>query len=255
MTTDKNFFNRNLGLISENEQEKLFHTSVAIAGAGGDGGLLAERLVRFGIGKIILADPESFEPANINRQFASGVKSFGRNKAEAVAEELLKINPSISVTIYNEGLTKENVNAFVSAADVVVDEIEYSLPCLSVMLHKETREQSKHVFMGANIGWGASAFCFSPTGETFETHFEYDEQTQTINPLKYAAAIPAYFENELIEEILSGKQAMPALSSSVSLVASIISNEIIFFITGKKKPVVAPNFISIDLFDLTINKF
>ena len=253
--TDKIFFSRNAGLISESEQEKLFQTSVAIAGAGGDGGLLAERLVRFGIGKIILADPETFEPANINRQFASGVKNFGRNKAEAVAEELLKINPAISVSIYNKGITKENVNEFVSAADVIVDEIEYSLPSLSVLLHRESRSQNKHVFMGANIGWGASAFCFSPEGETFESHFEYDEQQQTINPLKYAAAIPAYFENETVEKIFSGKLSMPALSSSVSLVASVISNEIVFFITGKKKPVTAPNFISIDLFDLTINKF
>ena len=255
MTTDKIFFSRNAGLISESEQEKLFHTTVAIAGAGGDGGLLAERLVRFGIGKIILADPEVFEPANINRQFASGEKNFGRNKAEAVAEELLKINPAISVTVYNNGLTTENVNAFVGAADVVVDEIEYSLPHLSVMLHREARAQRKHVFMGANIGWGASAFCFSPEGQTFESHFEYDEQAQTINPLKYAAGIPGYFESELIDKILSGKQAMPALSSSVSLVASVISNEIVFFQTGKREPVLAPHFIFIDLFDLTINKF
>jgi len=255
MTTDQNFFSRNSGLISESEQEKLFQTTVAIAGAGGDGGLLAERLVRFGIGKIILADPEVFEPANINRQFASSVNNLGRNKAEAVAEELLKINPALSVKVYNNGLTKENVNAFVGQADIVVDEIEYSLPTLSVMLHREARAQNKHVFMGANIGWGASAFCFSPEGQTFENHFEYDEEGQTINPLKYAPGIPAYFENEVVEQILSGNQAMPALSSSVSLVASTISNEIIFFITRKRKPVVAPDFIFIDLFDLTINKF
>src|SRR5690349_15160647 len=118
-TTDKIFFSRNAGLISESEQEKLFQTTVGIAGAGGDGGLLAERLVRSGIGKIILADPESFEPANINRQFASGINNFGKNKAETVAEELLKINPAISVKVYNNGITKENVNEFVSAADVV----------------------------------------------------------------------------------------------------------------------------------------
>jgi hypothetical protein len=109
--------------------------------------------------------------------------------------------------------------------------------------------------MGANIGWGASAFCFSPEGQTFESHFEYDEEAQTINPLKYAAAIPAYFEKETVEQILSGAQAMPALSSSVSLVASVVTNEIIFFLTGKRKPVTAPNFIFIDLFELTTHKF
>ena len=47
-------FSRNIGLISEKGQELLADTCIAIAGVGGDGGLLAERLVRFGIGKLIM---------------------------------------------------------------------------------------------------------------------------------------------------------------------------------------------------------
>ena len=114
------FFSRNKGLISETEQEQLNQTTIALVGAGGDGGLLAERLIRFGIGKLILTDPESFEPANINRQFAANQKNIGKNKAEAVADELLLINPNLEVIFYKEGITKENVieiNAVTGAED------------------------------------------------------------------------------------------------------------------------------------------
>src|SRR6185436_10554742 len=163
----QNYFSRNRGLISDSEQEKIQSASMVIAGVGGDGGLLAERLVRFGIGKIILADPEIFEHANINRQFAANQKNIGRNKAEAIAEELQLINPNLEIVFYKEGITKKNIIEIVSAADIVIDEIEYSLPDLSVMLHQETRKQDKYLFMGANVGWGASIFCFSPTGKTF----------------------------------------------------------------------------------------
>jgi tRNA threonylcarbamoyladenosine dehydratase len=247
-------FSRNNGLLSEEDQKKLATTAVAIGGTGGDGGLLAERLARFGVGKIILADPEEFELSNTNRQFGANQKNFGKNKAEAVAEELLLINPSIDLTVYTEGVTQSNVKSIVSAANIVVDEIEYSLPGLSLLLHAECRQQNKYVFMGANIGWGGCFFCFQPSGKTFEEHFEYDAQKQTINPIRYAGVLPGYINSETIGAILSGELPVPALSSSVGLVASVLANEIILFITGKRLPVVVPEFLSVDLFNLTITK-
>jgi len=250
----QNYFSRNRGLISDSEQEKIQNASIVIAGVGGDGGLLAERLVRFGIGKIILADPEIFEHANINRQFAANQKNIGRNKAEAIAEELQLINPNLEIVFYKEGITKENIVEIVSAADIVIDEIEYSLPDLSVMLHQETRKQDKYLFMGANVGWGASIFCFSPSGKTFEQHFEYNEEQATINPLQYLKKNPVCIDDELLQTVLKGNMPMPSLSSSVSLVASLMANEIILFITGKRKPLIVPQFLFIDLFDLSIDK-
>lgn len=249
-----NFFSRNKGLISEMAQEQIRGTSIAIAGVGGDGGLLAERLVRFGIEKLILADPETFQPVNINRQFAANQKNLGKNKAEAVANELLLINPGMEIIVYKEGITKANIIEIISAADIVIDEIEYSLPVLSVMLHRETRKQNKYLFMGANIGWGASIFCFSPEGKTFEQHFEYVEELESINPLRYLKKKPGYLSDEFLQLVLAGSMPMPALSSSVGLVASVMANEIILFITGKREPVIVPQFLFIDLFDLSIDK-
>lgn len=254
-TIYRQMFIRNSGLLSDGEQELLSNTTIAIAGAGGDGGLLAERLVRFGIGKIILADPEVFEINNCNRQFAADHTSFGCNKAKVIAEYLLKINPSLKVDIYTQGVTTENVNEFVDKADVIIDEIEFSLPAVSVLLHRECRRKGKYVFMGANLGWGASISCFEPGGSTFEEQFEYNEKDATINPLKYLKEKPAYISDDIISEILAGNIAVPALSSSVGLVAGILSAEVIFFITGKREPVVAPSSIYVDLFDLTIQKF
>ena len=253
-TSNQNIFSRNNGLLSENDQDLLAKTSVAIAGTGGDGGLLAERLARFGIGKMILADPEKFEPSNTNRQFAAHHKNFGKNKAEAIAEELLLINPDIEISVYPEGITSSNVRAIVTAADIAVDEIEYALPALSVLLHKECREQNKHVFMGANIGWGGTIFCFDPGGRTFEEHFEFNEQTKTINPIRYSGRLPAYVDTKLLDSVCAGEKPVPSLSSAVGIVASVLANEIILFITNRRKPVVVPAFLSVDLFSQTISK-
>jgi molybdopterin/thiamine biosynthesis adenylyltransferase len=250
----KHFFSRNRGLISIEDQDKLARTTIAIAGAGGDGGLLAERLVRVGIGGIILADPEVFEAANINRQFAANSRSLGRNKAAAVADELRLINPELRLMVYPQGLSDENKAEFIAGAHIVVDEIEYSLPSLSVLLHQEARRQQKPVFMGANIGWGASVFHFAPDGCTFEDHFEFDSETGTINPLKYLQTVPSYFDVATQQAILSGEMPMPSVSPAVGLVAAMLSTEIILFATGKKRPATVPEFLYADLYSGTLQR-
>jgi len=247
-------FARNKGLVSSEDQQRLWETCILIAGTGGDGGLLSERLARTGIGHLILADPEAFEPNNINRQYGANRLTIGVNKAIAVAKELALINPSMKITVCTEGVTAENVTGLVRQADLVVDEIEYTMPATSVLLHRTARQQGKHVFMGANIGWGASIFCFPPEGQTFEQHFSYNEENGTINPLAYMREKPSYITSDFADEVLAGIVSMPAVAASVSLTAAILASEITWFITGKRKPVTVPQFISIDLFDLTIHK-
>ena len=86
-------FKRNRGLITEEEQEKLRNSRVAIAGMGGVGGVHLVTLARLGIGKFTIADPDVFEVANFNRQYGATISNVGRNKAEAMAEAALDINP------------------------------------------------------------------------------------------------------------------------------------------------------------------
>lgn len=250
----KKMFSRNIGFLSEKEQGLLSQLSVGIAGAGGDGGLLAERLVRFGIGEIILADPEVFELNNINRQFGATPKTVGKNKARVIARELLKINPEIQIRIYTKGINLKNVEEFVASSDVIIDEVEFTVPSISVLLAREARKQKKYVFMGANVGWGASVFCFDPNGVTFEKYFQYNEKNNTINALKYVGKIPDYIPKNLVKDVLDGKKSMPSISSSVSLVASLVSSGIILFLAKKIKPITVPNKLFFDARQMTLTR-
>jgi molybdopterin/thiamine biosynthesis adenylyltransferase len=245
-------FGRNIGFLTHEEQKKISELSIAIAGAGGDGGLLAERLVRFGIGKILLADPENFELNNINRQFAAHTDNMGANKARVVSRYLKAINPRLQIQVFEEGVTTENVAEFVSQAEIIVDEIEYTVPELSVMLARQVRKQGKLLFMGANVGWGASIFCFHPEGVTFEEYFDYDDQTKSIDPKKYVNRIPEYIDQEMLEKVLAGEMPMPSLSSSVSLVAALLSSRIILAAVKNINPPFVPNVFQFDAFNLKV---
>lgn len=74
-------FSRNLGWITSDEAELLKKKKVAIAGMGGVGGQYCEVLARLGISNFQLADPDSFEQVNFNRQNGSGMSTVGRKKA------------------------------------------------------------------------------------------------------------------------------------------------------------------------------
>ena len=60
-------FSRNIGWLTEAEQQTLRGKRVAIAGMGGVGGFHLLTLARLGIEKFTIADLDTFELANFNQ--------------------------------------------------------------------------------------------------------------------------------------------------------------------------------------------
>ena len=79
-------FSRNLGWVTETEQEILRNKRIAIAGMGGVGGSHLLTLTRLGIGEFSLADFDQFELANFNRQAGASTAHVGRNKLEVMVQ-------------------------------------------------------------------------------------------------------------------------------------------------------------------------
>ncbi|MGP8320588.1 MAG: ThiF family adenylyltransferase, partial [Methanosarcinaceae archaeon] len=77
-------FSRNIGILTQTEQDKLADAKVAIPGMGGVGGVHLITMTRSGVGKFHIADLDTYEPVNINRQFGARVPDFGRSKIEVM---------------------------------------------------------------------------------------------------------------------------------------------------------------------------
>jgi sulfur carrier protein ThiS adenylyltransferase len=100
--------------------EKLEKAVVGIAGLGGLGTNVAVALARAGVGRLIIADFDSVDKSNLNRQqyFADQI---GRLKVEATIENLKRINPNVNIEGHQQKLTAENVPEIFAAADVIAE--------------------------------------------------------------------------------------------------------------------------------------
>lgn len=94
-------YEKNYGeLITPEDQKILLTKTIAVLGAGGNGGFVLEYLARLGVKKIIIFDGDSFDISNLNRQIYCNETTLGKNKAEVAANYLHKINSNIEIEAF-----------------------------------------------------------------------------------------------------------------------------------------------------------
>jgi tRNA A37 threonylcarbamoyladenosine dehydratase len=118
-------FSRNIGWLTRREQDTLRHKRVAIAGLGGVGGIHLLTLCRLGIGQFHLADFDSFDLANFNRQAGATVSTLGQAKLDVMTRQALDINPGLAITGFADGVTKDNLDAFLDGVDLYIDGLDF----------------------------------------------------------------------------------------------------------------------------------
>jgi molybdopterin/thiamine biosynthesis adenylyltransferase len=86
-------FSRNIGWTTAEEQRVLARSRIAIAGLGGVGGSHLLTLARLGVGNFNIADFDSFEIQNFNRQVGATLSHLGEPKVDVLRRLAFDINP------------------------------------------------------------------------------------------------------------------------------------------------------------------
>ncbi|MBP8308959.1 MAG: molybdopterin-synthase adenylyltransferase MoeB [Burkholderiaceae bacterium] len=102
-------------------QERLLGATALVVGAGGLGSPAALYLASAGIGRILLADGDTVDLTNLQRQIMHRQASVGQPKAMSGREALLALNPGIEVVPITERLSAETLDAWVAQCTVVLD--------------------------------------------------------------------------------------------------------------------------------------
>ena len=121
-------FARNIGWVTEAEQASLRGKRVAIAGVGGVGGVHLLSLARLGVGAFHVAEMDTFDLVNFNRQAGAMMSNLGLEKVEVMKKAALDINPNCKFEVYAEGVTLKNMDGFLDGVDIYVDGLDFLNP-------------------------------------------------------------------------------------------------------------------------------
>lgn len=102
-------------------QARICDAAVLVLGAGGLGCPVALYLGAAGVGRLLLADGDTVDLTNLQRQIGHGTGAIGMNKAESLARSVRAINPEIAVLPIPQALTNGALQDAVAAVDLVVD--------------------------------------------------------------------------------------------------------------------------------------
>lgn len=251
-------FQRNIGIFTRKEQERLRRSTVSIAGLGGVGSVLLERLVRLGIENFKVADPDVIEASNLNRQIHSDIDSIGKDKAPIIIDAVKKINPSVKIEYYKNGVNEENVASFVES-DLVIDAVEYNKTYYLYLLHKAAREANKNVLAGQAIGFDSTLFVFSPESVRFEDYIGL-KNPETLTPSeindfkipinKFCPKLPAYVPKTLALSVFLRKHYIPSCSLGVISATVLLEMLTIRLLLGKGKARLTPDYYHLDIYNI-----
>jgi adenylyltransferase/sulfurtransferase len=129
--------------MGEDGQRRLLQSRVTLCGCGALGTVLANALVRAGVGHLRLVDRDFIETSNLQRQVLFDEHDVAENlpKAEAAARKLAAINSSVHVDPVVTDIDRTNILELVHDADLILDgtdnfEIRYLINDAAVKLNK-----------------------------------------------------------------------------------------------------------------------
>lgn len=178
-------FSRNIGWLTDWEQQTLREKRVAIAGMGGVGGIHLQTLTRLGIGRFSISDMDRFELANFNRQAAANMRTLGQPKVDAAAQMARDINPELELRIFPDGVSPDNLDAFLADVDLYVDSLDYFVFDIRRAVFKRCHELGIPAITAAPIGMGTGYLVFMPGGMSFEDYFRFAETGSPSLPVDF----------------------------------------------------------------------
>ena len=238
-------FSRNIGWVTEAEQERLRNARVAIGGLGGVGGVHLLTLARMGIGRFTIADFDVFDIVNFNRQVGALVSTLGRPKIEALAEMAKDVNPEIELRTFSDGIQGDTLEEFLTGADVYVDGLDFFAFEARRMTFAACERKGIPVVTAAPLGLGTALLVFGPGGMPFEDYFGFAECRNEIDmAVRFLVGLsPAMLQRGYVADMSRvnlAERKRPSCIAACQLCAGVAAIETLKLVLGRGGVRLAP---------------
>ena len=230
-------FSRNIGWVTEVEQQVLRGKRVAIAGMGGVGGAHLRTLARLGVANFNIADFDRFEVHNMNRQAGAFMSTLGQPKVEVMAAIGRDINPQADIRTFGEGVTPANIDEFLRDVDVYVDSIDFFAMEARRMLFKACYERGIPALTAAPLGMGVAMLGFARPGMSFEQYFKVEGHEHQEQFARFIAGLsPAMLQRNYLvapEAVNFIEQRGPSTGMACDLCAGMMGTSVLKVLLGR----------------------
>lgn len=245
-------FSRNIGWVTTAEQAALAGKRIAIAGLGGVGGSHLLTLTRLGVGHFNLAEMDTFEVANVNRQAGAMRSTFGRPKLDVMRDMALDINPGLGIREFPDGISDANIDGFLTGVDLYVDSLDFFAFPARRAVFAACHRLGIPAITAAPLGMGAALLCFAPHGMSFEGYFRlagHDELEQSLRLLVGLA--PAHLHAGYLVDrsrIDLAARRGPSTAMACQLCAGVAATEALKILLGRGGVRWAPRGLQFDAY-------
>jgi molybdopterin/thiamine biosynthesis adenylyltransferase len=245
-------FSRNVGWITEAEQALLRDKRIAIAGMGGVGGFHLLSLARLGVGQFNVADLDTFELANFNRQAGAAMSALDLPKVEVLARMVRDINPEAGLNIFPDGVSEQNLAEFFRDVDLYVDGLDFFAFDARERVFEYCSRHAIPAITVAPLGMSAALLNFLPGQMTFEDYFQLKGRPDLEKAIRFLIGLaPALLHRNYLADrsrVNLAERRGPSTVIACQLCAGVASAEALKILLRRGKVLAAPRGVQFDAY-------
>jgi hypothetical protein len=245
-------FARNIGWVTHAEQASLRGKRVAIAGGGGVGGVHLMTLARLGVGAFHIADFDSFDYVNFNRQVGANLSTLGQPKAAVMARMARDVNPELDIKIFDRGIDAANLPEFLAGVDLYIDGLDFFAFDIRQRTFALCAELGIPATTVAPLGMGAALLNFMPGKMTFEEYFRWGDRSEADKAIRFVVGLaPAGLHRPYLVEpaaVNFAERRGPSTFMACQLCAGIAATEALKILLGRGDVLAAPHGMQFDAY-------
>ncbi|SFL53724.1 ThiF family adenylyltransferase [Rugamonas rubra] len=245
-------FSRNIGWLTADEQARLRGKRVAIGGMGGVGSVHAVTLARLGVGAFHIADFDTFDLPNFNRQVGATMSSLGQPKVEVVARMIRDINPEADIEVFAHGVNEANLERFLAGVDYYLDSYDFFAFDVRQKTFARCAELAIPASTAAPLGIGTALLNFLPGHTTFEQYFQWGDLGEDDKAIRFLVGLaPAGLHRPYLvvpAAVNLAERRGPSTIMACQLCAGLAAAEAMKILLGRGKVRAAPHGMQFDAY-------
>lgn len=237
-------FSRNIGWVTQAEQARLRQSRVAIGGLGGVGGVHLLTLARLGVARFSIADFDTFDIVNFNRQVGATISSIGKPKLDVLTAMARDINPEVDLRTFSQGVSLDNLDRFLDEVDVYVDGLDFFAFAARRATFAACEARGIPIVTAAPLGLGTALLVFGTGGMSYEDYFGFEGCDEIEMAIRFLVGLsPAMLQRGYVadmKQVSLAERRGPSCIASCQLCAGVAAVETLKLLLGRGGVKLAP---------------